>query len=232
MSNKINNLKEQVRENRRIFVIAGIIIAALILVPVCINAIKTAQIEDSENNDEKKEKVVELTQDQQNLVNKYNDITKDLIAVMENSKWVAQGGDGNIKFKNNQMIEIKNEQEQKQKFAVCSVDVENKEVTSGLYDYYYTMSLLMESGDYKVMKLKKTLRGQNENAPVMGATLQGGTGLFKITEIYVRASNSDEFNISNWNTNANQFIDNKYDEMYKTVKDYCAKNYPQINTVD
>jgi hypothetical protein len=95
------------------------------------------------------------------------------------------------------MIEIKNEQEQRQKFAVCSVDVENKEVTSGIYDYYYTMSLLLESGDYKVMKLKKTLRGQSENAPVMGATLQGGTGLFKMTEIYVRASNSDEFNISN-----------------------------------
>ena len=86
------------------------------------------------------------------------------------------------------------------------------------------------SDKYKTIIFTKVSSSENESAPIFTATIESGD-VFKNSRIYIRCSNSDDFCISNWNNNVNQFIDGKYNELENSIKEYCARNLPSVGSV-
>lgn len=223
----VEEIKLWIKEHKKIVLIVWVCLILVIIAPLLINTISTLSTDSNTEQDEKSN----LTADQQQLINNYDQKTKNTYALLENSKWNDHSGLRACFIKNNQIIERYNEEEQIQDFAICSVEKESKDLTQSKGEFDYHITLLMSDGDYSYITLKRINEGRGENDPLYSASVSGNDAFKNATE-YFRLTNSDDFKMSNWNNNANQFFDNKYDEMFKQLKEYCAKNYPQINDLE
>lgn len=178
-----------------------------------------------------KEHKTVFTESQQRLYDDYKTSYSEIIQVLENSKWTDNSGQKALFMSDKDIIERYHDTESIESYAICSMTENKDRLSTSLVQHEYRMTVLTSKNEYKNLTLTKTLDSEKSDSAVVSANLKSDD-LFVNATVYNRVSNVDDFNINNWDDNANQFVEGKYNELYGCIKMYCSKYYPQVSSVD
>lgn len=224
---------EQVKTWIRYHTKATIIIisAFCIIVVASVARCSVVQEEKSIQEETAKEYKTVFTEEQQRIYDDYKSTYSDVILILENSKWTDNSGQKALFMTDKDVIERYHDTESIESYAICSLTENKEKLSTSLVQQEYRMTLLTSKNVYKNLTLVKTVDSEKSDSAIISANLQSDN-LFMNASVYNRVSNVDDFIINNWDDNANQFIDGKYDDLYNCLKLYCSRYYPQVASVD
>ena len=227
----METLKAWYYEHKRLSMIIVLIFVLIVAGSVArCNAVQNEKAVEQEKIDSQ-EPHAEFTSLQQQLYNDYETKQKNVIDFMTNSKWVDNTGKKALFLTDRDILERYNNEENLESYAICSLEEEKSKVSDTLVQYIYRMTVVNSKNDYKNLTLTKVTESESSTAGVLSANLES-QDLFSNATIYNRVYNTDNFQLANWDNNANQFINNEYDALYKCIRDYCAKYYPQVSNAE
>lgn len=208
-----------------------IIIIFCLVVVASVARCSVVQGEKQSQEESSKEYKTVFTDSQQRLYDEYKNSYTDVILILENSKWTDNSGQKALFMTDKDIIERYHDTEYIESYAICSLTENKEKLSTTLVQHEYRMTLLTSKNEYKNLTLVKTVDSEKSDSAVISANLQSDN-LFMNASVYNRVSNVDEFSINNWDDNANQFVEGKYDDLYNCLKLYCSRYYPQVSSVD
>lgn len=208
-----------------------IITAFCLIVVASVARCSVVQGEKFVQEESAKEYKTVFTEAQQKLYDDYKSSYSEIILLLENSKWTDNSGQKALFMTDKDIIERYHDTESIESYAICSLTENKEKLSTSLVQQEYRMTLLTSKNEYKNLKLTKTVDSEKSDSAVISANLQSDN-LFMNASVYNRISNVDEFAINNWDDNANQFVEGKYDDLYNCLKLYCSRYYPQVASVD
>ena len=169
------------------------------------------------------------TDAQKAQIEAYTDDVKNFLTLLEANAWTAHSDTVSLTFENNTFTEADGSSTNTVPFAVAAYK-QTTETEVSLDDttniVVHTAAILMPDGTTKFL----TLRQFAESAAGIPEDWSITSDAFSKNDSYMRTETAGNLTVSGLNSEVNELIGGKSEELTAQMQDFCALNYPSATT--
>lgn len=225
----MNRIMEWFIDNKKMAIVIGCGIVVFIIVSVVIFNIRQSIISQEQNvnfesNEQNNKPQIEVTEDEQKIIDQYDEDIDEFVAFLVKSVWVNNAETSSLTFTDRSFVENSNNSDYVERvFAVQAVKhiTSNDEENSIKDSYIASVSVEDKTYIMSVSCYKAKTSDVETNWQLAADFLK---------DTYNRAFASEKIEILEFNDYAHQLVGDDYNLIEKQITEICSRQYPTAST--